>query len=41
MLTNIILWVIFAALATISVQLYNVTKLLRGIKSKDTESSQD
>jgi hypothetical protein len=33
-ITNIILWIIFAVLVTISIQLSNVTKLLRSIKSK-------
>lgn len=38
MITNIILWVIFAVLVVISVQLSNVTKLLRSKDSKDAKS---
>lgn len=34
MITNIILWIIFAVLVVISVQLSNVTKLLRSIDSR-------
>lgn len=41
MITNIILWIIFAVLVTISVQLSNVTKLLRSIDAKDAESRPD
>lgn len=36
MITNIILWIIFAVLVTISVQLSNVTKLLRSIDAKNS-----
>lgn len=41
MITNIILWLIFAALVTISVQLSNVTKLLRGMAAKNAASRLD
>ncbi|MDQ7100889.1 hypothetical protein [Serratia sp. MF2] len=41
MITNIILWIIFAVLVTISVQLSNVTKLLRNIDAKNAESRPD
>lgn len=41
MVTNIILWIIFAVLVTISVQLSNVTKLLRSIDAKNVESRPD
>lgn len=41
MITNIILWIIFAVLVTISVQLSNVTKLLRSIDAKNDETRPD
>lgn len=41
MITNIILWIIFAVLVTISVQLSNVTKLLRSIDAKNAENRPD
>lgn len=34
MIASIILWIIFAVLVVISVQLSNVTKLLRSIEAK-------
>lgn len=37
MITSIILWVIFAVLVVISVQLSNVTKLLRSIDAKSAD----
>lgn len=41
MFTNIILWIIFAALVTISIQLSNITKLLRRIEASNAESRPD
>lgn len=38
MITSIILWGVFAVLVVISVQLSNVTKLLRSIDAKNAES---
>lgn len=40
-ITNISLWIIFAVLVTISVQLSNVTKLLRSIDAKNAETRPD
>lgn len=34
MIADIILWIIFAVLVTISIQLSNITKLLRSINAK-------
>lgn len=36
MITSIILWIIFAVLVVISVQLSNVTKLLRSIDAQNS-----
>ncbi len=41
MIINILLWLIFAALVMISVQLSNVTKLLRRIAIQNAESRLD
>lgn len=38
MVTIIFMWIIFAVLVTISVQLSNVTKLLRSINAKNDET---